>query len=113
MQNAHHALELIEAPTAQVQDTVRHWLTHAGFKVTSAPSDLNIRAERGSPLGLSDRQTGRVMEVIVRGSGHLTAVSIYHHTTRMGPIVGATFGDLLRDEVNALLAVLVNVAACR
>lgn len=104
MENAHHALELFEVPAGEIRDAIQQWLTGAGFKVvSSSPSDLDIRAQRGSPIGVTDGQTGRVMEVIIRGAGSFTAVSIYHHTSRLGPIVGTTFGNLLRDEVNSLV----------
>jgi hypothetical protein len=114
MEIAHHALELFEAPTNEIRDAIRHWLSDAGFKVQSAsPSDLEIRAQRGSAIGVTDQQTGRVMEVIIRGSGCFTAVSIYHHTSRLGPIVGATFSDLLRDESNALFGSIGAMATGR
>ena len=102
MEIAHHALELIEGPPDRIRDAIRQWLADTGFKVKSSPSDFYVRAERGSAMGVTDRQTERIMEVIIRGSSSLTAVSVYHHTGRIGPIVGATFGGLLSDEVNAL-----------
>jgi len=107
MEIAHHALAQFEASTSEIRDAIRRWMTEAGFNVSpSAPSDLDIRAQRGSAIGVTDDQTGRMMEVLIRGAGSFTAVSVYHHTSRMGPIVGVTFGDLLRDEVNALLSSL-------
>jgi len=109
MKIAHHALELFELPSDQIREAIRHWLTEAGFKVaSSAPSDMDLRAERGSAIGFTDNQTERVMEVIIRSAGGFTAVSIYHHTSGLGALVGTTFGDLLRDEVNALLETLGN-----
>jgi hypothetical protein len=107
MEIAYHALEMFEAPADEIRDAIRQWLTDAGFKVApSSPSDLDIRAQRGSAIGVTDHQTGRVMEIIIRSSGGVTAVSVYHHTSRLGPFVGTTFSDLLRDEVNAMLASL-------
>lgn len=102
MEVAHHALELIEAPPDQIRDALRQWLTDTGFRVKSLSSDFHVRAERGSAIGISDRQTGRIMEVIIKGSGDVTAVSIYHHTGRIGMLVGMIFSGLLSDEVNAL-----------
>jgi hypothetical protein len=108
MQNSHHVLEVFEAPTARVRDAIRQCLSDAGFRVaSSSPSDLHhIQARHGSAIGITDQQTGRVMEVLLRGAGNHTAVSIHHQTTGVGPLRGATFGDLLRDEVNALLVAL-------
>jgi hypothetical protein len=108
MKVAHHALELIDAPPDQIRDAIRKWLSDAGFKVRSSPSDLHVIAERGSGLGLSDRQTARIMEIIIKGSGEVTAVSIYHHTGRFGPIAGLMFGGILDDEVNSLWTFLRN-----
>lgn len=113
MRNAHHALELFHAPAEEIRQVIRQHLNEAGFKVaSSAPSDSHIRAQRGSATGITDRQTGRMMEVLVRGDGQRTAVSVYHHTTGVGPLVGATFGTILQDEVNALFECLGQPVGC-
>ena len=108
MKYSHHALELIDASPDKIRDAIRQWLADAGFNVSSSPSDFHMRAERGSSIGLSDRQTKRIMEVIIKNSGEVTAVSIYHHTGRIGPISGLMFGGTLSDEVNTLWTFLRN-----
>lgn len=107
MQNAHHALEVFEIPAREIREMIPRMLADAGFKVTSSsPSEPSIRARRGSAIGLTDQETGRIMEVIIQEVGGNSAVSVYHHTSGVGPFVGATWGDTLRDEVNALFATL-------
>ena len=109
MHIAYHALELFEAPRDQIRVTILQWLVETGFTVSSSsPSDCDIRAERGSAIAVTDEETGRVMEVIIQGLENVTAVSVYHHTTRIGPIAGVAFGDVLRDEAHALLEFLTD-----
>jgi hypothetical protein len=111
MQTAYHALELLDSSAETVRDVVRAWLTDRGFKLaSSSPSDLRVQARSGSPFALTDDQAERVMEVIIRSTGTGAAISVYHHTTRLGPITGVMHGDILRNEVNALLAFLVEMA---
>jgi hypothetical protein len=104
MQTSHHALEVFEIPIGEIQEMIRRWLADTGFKVASSSPERSIHARRGSAMGLTDEQTGRGMEVILRQAGDKTAVSVFYHTSGLGPLVGATFGDILRDEVNGLFA---------
>lgn len=112
MQNAYHALEVFDIPANEIREMISQFLASAGFKIAvSSPSERSIRARRGSAMGITDQGTGRIMEVIIQEAGAKSAVSVYHHTTGVGPLVGATFGDILRDEANELLAYLANALA--
>lgn len=102
MNTSCHTLEIIAAPVESVKAAILTWFTANGFVLGANGAEGCIQGHCGSSFGISDRQTSRVMEVIVSGDGDVTAVSIFHHTTRIAMIVGIMFGSILRDEVNSL-----------
>jgi hypothetical protein len=98
MNTAHHVLETVTAPQDQVMRLAEAWFHENRFRILPPSGKPGLRAVRGSRLGILDRHTSRVMEISTKSVGDVTAVSVYHHTTRIFCITGIMFTDILRIE---------------
>ena len=95
---------MIKATEAQVRDSVANWMTSNDFTRTTDLEETPIQGEAGSSIGVTDSQTKRVMEVIVRSHGEIVAVSVYHHVTILLVFTGGMFGNTLQTEADDLLS---------
>ena len=106
MNTSLHLLEIVRAPQDKLMRCAESWLRENGFRILPATDKLGLRALRGSRFGVLDGHTSRMMEVCTRSVGDFTAVSVYHHTTRILCVVGIVFTDILQAETESLLSYL-------
>jgi len=98
-----HILEVVAAFEAAVSDAAKEWWHANGFTIDTTCSATDLSATRGSGFGITDPQTKRIMEVILKPVGESTAVSVYHHTSRLLNIIGVVFTDLLQTETDSFI----------
>jgi hypothetical protein len=98
-----HALELVKASESIVAGLAKVWWQSNGYSLRSDGSPTHFSAVRGSPIGVTDRQTQRIMEVILKPVSEGTALSVYHHTGRVLCIVGVMFTGILQSETDSFL----------
>lgn len=103
---SYHELVVVSASADEVRKQIEAWIASSGFKLNPDSTGARLVAVNHGwhGFGITDRQTGRKMEIIVCAADGTTAVSIYHRTRRFGMLVGVTVGDLLREEVQSLVA---------
>jgi hypothetical protein len=98
-----HVLEFIRAPENAVAAAAKAWWQANGFTLRPEGSATHFFAVCGSLLGVTDRQTRRIMEVILKPVSEGTAVSVYHHTGRLFFMVGVMFTDVLQSETDSFI----------
>ncbi len=59
-------------------------------------------------FGITDKQTGSDLEVLLGDMNGQTAVSIYHHTRSFLIFTSAMMGNILENEADSLMGVLKN-----
>ncbi|QDT42755.1 hypothetical protein Pan241w_28440 [Gimesia alba] len=103
MKSSCHRLEIIKAPERVVVVAAKSWWQDNGFTIHPPVNSSIISSFRGSGFGLTDQQTKRIMEIILKPIGDGTAVSVYHHTNRILCVVGVMFGNILERETENFL----------
>jgi len=103
MNTAYHALVLLNASEVETRRAIDSWFSANGFTRTSAIDGTPMRASRGSVIGITDHQTARMIEVIVKAQRDVVAVSVSHRTTGFIFFQGTMLGNILQSEAEALL----------
>jgi len=103
MRTSCHRLEVIRASESAVAEAAKAWWEANGYKLYRSVNSTHLSAFRGSSIGVTDQQTRRIMEVILKKAGDSTAVSVYHHTSRILLIVGVMFSDILELETDSFM----------
>ena len=106
MKNAYHTLTLVRAPESRVRESIRTWVETNKFVLRDGGqhADKIEAVYKGwHGFGITDRQTGTIMEILLKRTDDLTAVSIHPRTARILCIVGIMFGDRLRGEAESLV----------
>ena len=98
-----HRLEYFEAPEKLVHTAAKSWWQDNGFIVQSPECSSVIASYRGRGFGITDKATKRIMQVILQPIGNGTAVSVYHHASRILFITGVMFGNILDRETDSFL----------
>jgi hypothetical protein len=104
MKTYNHIQEIIPASRSVVIQAAKAWGSSNGFRISESSSLTHMSATTGCSFGITDRQTGRTMEVILNSVSEGTAVSIYHHTGRIFFVVGVVFSEILKEESNSFLS---------
>ncbi len=103
MRTSCHRLEVIGASENVVAEAAKAWCKANGYKLCRSVDSTHLSAFRGSSVGVTDQQTRRIMEVILKKAGDGTAVSVYLHTSRVLLIVGVVFTDILERETDSFM----------
>lgn len=103
MKISYHALELVKASESVVAGAAKAWWQANGYTLRSNGGPTHFSVVRGSPIGITDRQTQRIMEVVLKPVSDGTAVSVYHHTGRILCVVGVMFTGILQSETDSFL----------
>ena len=111
MKTSCHRLEYFEASERMVVIAAQAWWQANGYIINPPVSSTKLSACRGSNFGVTDHQTKRVMDVILKPIGDGTAVSVYHQTSRILFLAGVMFGNILERETDSFLQHLSEYAA--
>ncbi|MBN68363.1 MAG: hypothetical protein CME32_03660 [Gimesia sp.] len=103
MKSSCHRLEYYEASEREIITAARSWWQMHGFTVHAPEHPAVLISHHGSDFGITDRQTKRIMQVLLQPTGTGTAVSVNHHTSRIFCLVGVMCGNILEQETDSFL----------
>ena len=108
MNIAYHGLFVVNGPREQVHEKICQWIENSKFRLDVQANTARVSATypgwRG--FGITDKQTGSELEVLLADANGQTAVSVYHHTRRFWLFTGGMCGNILEREVDSLKGTL-------
>jgi len=106
MDYSYHDLVIFKASATEVKDAIISWVEESKFRLVGRQTASAICAVYPGwhGLGITDRQTGTRLEILLQEANGFTALSVHHHPKRWFIFTGAIFGEILREEVESLIA---------
>ena len=105
MRTSYHTMTVVKGAKETVLGLIEDWLKQNAFHLHSTTESLPIVAVfNGRFPGLTDRQTGTKMNIIVRELDGVCAISIQHKVRRMLFVTGLMFGNILMTVAEQLIS---------
>jgi hypothetical protein len=106
---AYHDLVIIGSSVTAIGSLAEKWASGKGFVLRPTGDDrfLILDYVGWHGFGITDAQTGTIMELRIADVGAArSAVAIFHHTKRILWFVGFMMGKRLQTEVESLVSFL-------